>query len=87
VKHEGDLMRMDQQWRTDVWQPARDGESARWIRYQLDIFGDSYSFISPALARQPEPDADLYPPPTAIPPGTPTPGSGRHVRARDATAG
>ena len=45
--NEGDLMRMHDGYQTDVWWPASAGEPGRWSRYQLDVFNDSYSFITP----------------------------------------
>jgi hypothetical protein len=83
LSHEGDLMRMDEGMRTDVWQPGRDGSAGRWSRYQLDVFNDSYSIIGPAAAQQIAPDADLYADAVPLPPGNPVPGSGAHERARN----
>jgi hypothetical protein len=82
--NEGDLMRMDEGSRTEVWQPGREGESGRWSRYQLDVFNDGYSIIGPGHAQELAPDADLYADAAPLPPGEPVPGSGAHVRARDA---
>jgi hypothetical protein len=75
LSHEGDLMRMDEGMRTDVWQRGRDGDSGRWSRYQLDVFNDSYSIIGPGAAQQMAPDADLYADAVPLPPDKPVPGS------------
>jgi hypothetical protein len=82
LRHERDLMRMNERMQTDVWQ----GNGGRRSPYQLDVFNDSYSFIPAELAQQLERDADLYAPAVLPPPGAPVPGSGAHVRARLAAA-
>lgn len=81
--NEGDLMRMDEGMRTEVWHPGREGESGRWSRYQLDVFNDSYSFIGPGHAQELAPDADLHAEAVRLPPGKSVPGSGTHERARE----
>lgn len=85
--NEGDLMRIDESMRTEVWQPGRGGESGRWSRYQLDVFSDSYSIITPGVAQDLAPDADLVADAVPLSPRASVPGSGAHERARERKPG